>query len=346
MKGRSLAHNEVIQQYSQPTQPVSGETEGGDSATAPDEWAVANSVMDERIEARFRANASAEGRIKESNAQYTIGWQEAYSAMHSDKESWEPVLAAKRDVIQKSLSRNHSWLSSFLGCFASHIGSGTDEAKERDFLLTLQYVELSHDCPIHQRIVRTIYQRITGERGATPTTGSHMEKVGFQGPNPATDLRSTGLTGLLIVHRFSVEHARLISRAFEASQNPMREFPLALVLLNFTAIAVESLKEKVLDHEVGRVRKRSPNPEATVFSVLSDFTAGIFLLFFEEWISVPQRRITDFADIKKRLHAFAKKSPSKVFEAAKRARHPQAGAGQSKPAAPVSKSESVEFSTF
>jgi hypothetical protein len=40
---------------------------------------------------------------------------------------------------------------------------------------------------------------ITGDRLACPMYGNHWEEIGFQGTDPATDCRGSGMLGLILV---------------------------------------------------------------------------------------------------------------------------------------------------
>jgi hypothetical protein len=48
-------------------------------------------------------------------------------------------------------------------------------------------------------MVQSIYRELTGDKHACPRTGAHWDVVGFQGNDPATDLRGAGLFGLIQV---------------------------------------------------------------------------------------------------------------------------------------------------
>ena len=70
--------------------------------------------------------------------------------------------------------------------------------RQCDQLLTLCRYSCQLSNPIHLRILCTIYRRLTDSREiAYCTTGPHWERIGFQGVNPETDFRSTGLFSIL-----------------------------------------------------------------------------------------------------------------------------------------------------
>ncbi|NXP74170.1 ELMD3 protein, partial [Ramphastos sulfuratus] len=50
---------------------------------------------------------------------------------------------------------------------------------------------------VHMRILQTVYKRLTSSRLGCPRYGAHWEELGFQGVDPGTDLRGTGMLGLM-----------------------------------------------------------------------------------------------------------------------------------------------------
>ncbi|KAB0403045.1 hypothetical protein E2I00_018779, partial [Balaenoptera physalus] len=51
--------------------------------------------------------------------------------------------------------------------------------------------------PMHGRVLQTIYKKLTGSKFDCALHGDHWEDLGFQGTNPATDLRGAGFLALL-----------------------------------------------------------------------------------------------------------------------------------------------------
>lgn len=103
--------------------------------------------------------------------------------------------------------------------------------------------------PIHLSILRTLHRQLTGSRVDCPRYGSHWEDIGFQGNDPATDLRGVGLLGLvqalyLVVTPEMVPFARDVYRL---SRNESQEFPLLVLSLNITRITLHILRDGLLD---------------------------------------------------------------------------------------------------
>ena len=143
--------------------------------------------------------------------------------------------AASASGSAKSSIRSSFWNMCW-GLWHTDITPGTPLYDERDFILCLMKVPLDHSDPLHRRILLTIYSRSVNVFGYNPaggassvacspvstigdkygdgalqekrensiipgirTTGAAAwERLGFQGNDPGTDLRFSGLYGLLM----------------------------------------------------------------------------------------------------------------------------------------------------
>ena len=50
---------------------------------------------------------------------------------------------------------------------------------------------------LHERVLMSVYKAITKEEHLPPRFGPRWETIGFQGDDPATDLRGAGMLALL-----------------------------------------------------------------------------------------------------------------------------------------------------
>lgn len=64
-------------------------------------------------------------------------------------------------------------------------------------LLSLARLPFSESEPLHFRLLCSLFSVFTGHRPELPRLGSHWTELGFQGQDPATDLRASGMLGLL-----------------------------------------------------------------------------------------------------------------------------------------------------
>ena len=67
---------------------------------------------------------------------------------------------------------------------------------ERDIFFALAKVKLTIQIAEHEIIIKSIYRRLTNA-DTCRSIGSHWVQVGFQGNDPSTDVRGTGMLGVL-----------------------------------------------------------------------------------------------------------------------------------------------------
>uniref|UniRef100_A0A8C3RRC5 ELMO domain containing 3 n=1 Tax=Chelydra serpentina TaxID=8475 RepID=A0A8C3RRC5_CHESE len=98
---------------------------------------------------------------------------------------------------------------------------------ERDLALAIAQCGLDNNESVHMRILQTIYKKLTGSRFDCPRYGAHWEELGFQGMDPGTDLRGTGLLGLMQILYFVMDSRTLpLARdVFKLSQHESQACP-------------------------------------------------------------------------------------------------------------------------
>ncbi|KAJ1354650.1 hypothetical protein KIN20_011643 [Parelaphostrongylus tenuis] len=122
--------------------------------------------------------------------------------------------------------------------------------KERTLLVALSTVPYCNASTTQWSLLQSFYSKVAAviidsdsRLSECPRIGSHWQNVGFQGCDPATDFRGTGILGLV----------QLYSMAINLSENKLREvvhlsrtepndFPLAVVGINITALLVTRLR--------------------------------------------------------------------------------------------------------
>lgn len=101
----------------------------------------------------------------------------------------------------------------------------------------------------HFQILLTLFKQLTGDRLDCPRYGSHWEQIGFQGNDPATDLRGVGMLGLL--HPlFLVSTPELFPfgiKVFKISLKEDQNFPFMVLSINLTRIAYDILMDGLLN---------------------------------------------------------------------------------------------------
>ncbi|XP_009481403.2 ELMO domain-containing protein 3 isoform X2 [Pelecanus crispus] len=130
---------------------------------------------------------------------------------------------------------------------------------------------------VHMRILQTIYKKLTRSRLGCPRYGAHWEELGFQGADPGTDLRGTGMLGLMQMLYFVMDSQTLplAREIFKLSHHETQNFPFCIMSVNITRIVIQALREERLSRECNRRQQ--------VIAVLNDLYAAAFLQLYRVW---------------------------------------------------------------
>lgn len=179
--------------------------------------------------------------------------------------------------------------------------------EERDLIFTIAQCGLDSQDPMHGRVLQTIYKKLTGSKFDCALHGDHWEDLGFQGANPATDLRGAGFLALLHLLYLVMDSNTLLmaQEIFRLSHHHVQQFPFCLMSVNITRIAIQALREECLSRECNRQQK--------VIPVVNSFYAATFLHLARVW-RTQQKTISDSGFVLKDLEVLAKKSPRRLLK--------------------------------
>ncbi|NXX98539.1 ELMD3 protein, partial [Centropus bengalensis] len=149
--------------------------------------------------------------------------------------------------------------------------------EERELALAMAHCGLDDTERVHMRILQTIYRKLTRSHLGCPRYGAHWEELGFQGADPGTDLRGTGMLALMQLLSFVMD-ARTLPLAleiFKLSQHETQNFPFCLMSVNITRLVIQALREECLSrihhgHQT-RVKTSPGEPGAPWISLFSLF---------------------------------------------------------------------------
>ncbi|XP_064233942.1 ELMO domain-containing protein 3-like isoform X4 [Aotus nancymaae] len=135
--------------------------------------------------------------------------------------------------------------------------------EERDLVLTIAQCGLDSQDPVHGRVLQTIYKKLTGSKFDCALQGDHWEDLGFQGANPATDLRSAGFLALLHLLYLVMDSKTLLmaQEIFRLSRHHIQQFPFCLMSVSITLIAIHALREECLSRR-GSIGQEEPTATA------------------------------------------------------------------------------------
>ncbi|NXW38161.1 ELMD3 protein, partial [Phaetusa simplex] len=192
---------------------------------------------------------------------------------------------------------------------------------ERELALAMAQCGLDDNERVHMRILQTIYKKLTCSRLGCPRYGAHWEELGFQGADPGTDLRGTGMLGLMQLLYFVMDAQTLplAHEIFKLSQHGtqacgvqaavtlglLQNFPFCIMSVNITRIVIQALREECLSRECNRRQQ--------VIAVLNDLYAAAFLQLYRLW-KWQHKTIADCGFLLKELEFSAKKKPKQLLK--------------------------------
>ena len=126
---------------------------------------------------------------------------------------------------------------------------------ELEFLEGLRtYMDRPFDSanPDHMRIFKSIWQNVFPDAEIPPPVDQRWQLLGFQSPNPATDIR-TGLHSLESLEYFSRRYKDEFQRMATEAIDPRREYPFAAsgVSISFSLIIFFKLNKRTAVNPVG-----------------------------------------------------------------------------------------------
>ncbi|NWX07062.1 ELMD3 protein, partial [Caloenas nicobarica] len=216
-------------------------------------------------------------------------------------------------------------LAALLRCLAGPPRLQRQLREERELVLAMANCTLDDTERVHMRILQTIYRQLTRSRLSCPRYGPHWEELGFQGADPGTDLRGTGMLGLMQM-LFFVLDAQTLPLAhdiFKLSQHEtqaqasgsvlaaltlllLQNFPFCIMSVNITRIVMQALREDRLS--------RVCNRRQEVIAVLNDLYAAAFLQLYRVW-KRQHKTIADSALLLQELELSTKRKPKQLLRA-------------------------------
>ena len=151
---------------------------------------------------------------------------------------------------------------------------------ERNLVLTIATTPLDTQEALHLQTLQTIYQKLTGNSINCGRIGRHWEEIGFQGVDPADDLRGVGFFGLMQLVYFlesstTLSLAREIYTYSKDEANEGHFAPFCVLSLNMTQVALRALQDGALS--------KFCNKQDQVVAVVNDFYVAVFYHYYQLW---------------------------------------------------------------
>ena len=267
-----------------------------DAADTVDEWDAANAARDaERAASRASSPVGSSARTAEGDI-VTVNGKPAPRRRRTRVAPSLPLsYAAARayfaedeidDDMRESLVVEETD-DSGIGCCGALVAlvrGGGVRAKlndalrdERDAIFAAAKTAMADGDATHTNLLSATYMRFLGTSTPPARVGAHWDRLGFQGADPATDLRGCGMLGLLQLFFFVAGDgdARVAATIFAASRDAPREFPFAPLGINVTKAALKALR-------LGRLNAAA-NACGSVWDTIDRFYKGAWIEFFVRW---------------------------------------------------------------
>ena len=272
-----------------PRDATSSATSAPPSTSAVDEWDQVNALREEEqhVRASDEAGTSEEDQFGTTKRFASISYVDAVRG-----------IVEKIDVaaLKPTLHVEDAPAGGCLAClFAPPRLDGDELKRDRDEMFATARTKLDDENEVHLAVLHTLYTRLMGTDRAMPRYGKHWEDVGFQGSDPATDLRGCGMLGL-------TQLLCLVTRSFtnaaaihELSRDSTQEFPMAPLSINLTHTALKAVRRGLLNKEARRL--------GSVWAAADAFYCGSFYEFYLRWRD-GGKTIMDSGHVKRELEDF------------------------------------------
>jgi len=163
-------------------------------------------------------------------------------------------------------------------------------------------VPLDNDCAVQLGMLRTLYRQLTVTRLDPPRYGGHWEDIGFQGTDPATDLRGVGILGLVqALYLVMTPELLPMARAIHLlSRDSSQEFPLLVLSINVSRICLHALRDGLLDRLVLE--------EESAWVAANTFYASVLHHVYTRW-KTERLTITSSGFVLQETEVTARKNP-------------------------------------
>lgn len=198
--------------------------------------------------------------------------------------------------------RNISWFSYiklyvFGGCKISLKSNKLNE--ERDAIFKIGKLKLDIKNIKHAEFMITLWMKLTNNECECDKTGSHWQQIGFQGNDPSTDIRGSGLLGILQIFYIIHTYNHLITKIYLLSIDQNQNFPLIIVSFKITQIVIQLLRSCLIYNEI--------NKNKSVIFTINEIYVALFYQFYLKWKN-NIRTIIDFDKTYKELRKDAFKN--------------------------------------
>lgn len=188
-------------------------------------------------------------------------------------------------------------------CLAAPASLSEADMRRRDALFCVAKTGYEDGNVVHDRVLQTLYKRLTGTDRDVPRFTDAWEDIGFQGSNPASDLRDAGMLGPLQLLWLVETYPDWVIAVMRVARDPTTEFPMAAASLSFTLLSMRALRW-------GRLTALA-NKEGSVITAANLFYAASLFEFFRAYTD-SSGTIATFGPLQQRSLATSIKNPARA----------------------------------
>lgn len=207
----------------------------------------------------------------------------------------------------KSNNNQQNFITKFLSKLFGPTKLHSQYKQNRDFIYLLATKQFDETCLIHKQILFSIYRKLTSTNVDCPRFGTHWEMIGFQGVDPATDLRGCGILSLLLtLYLFDDKIINNLTHdIYRLSLHETQNFPFAVMGINLIRIMLQVVRQNQLNTYFNK-------SEGNLVSICGKFYIALYLELYLKWKN-EFKTIKDSGFLLRDIETKAKKSPKYFF---------------------------------
>merc|ERR1712166_357357 len=198
-------------------------------------------------------------------------------------------------------------------CFSSSIDESLVKGRNNVFALAKMQYSNTFKGDVHFKMLRSIFVRLSKgqHKMHVARTGGHWVDIGFQGNDPSTDIRGTGMLGVLQQLYLVSEYPHVSDYIQKAScwsrkdVTQFEQFPFVITGFAFTQMALEALRNERLTWVI--------NSTKDVWVVVHQLFCAGFLKFAMMW-NEEKLDVHGFDKAKTQVCDFCKHDPVKAID--------------------------------
>ncbi|CAI2386630.1 unnamed protein product [Moneuplotes crassus] len=252
----------------------------------------------------MQVNKEREGEIQEKLNKNYDEEQEEPASLIRYLDAWMDFLTTDMSPYLDDIVRETGSSGGLMKMFKSKTSLDKSLYEERDIFMCLAKIKMDTSIETHDRVLSSIYMHLSG-RNNCPRTGHHWIEVGFQNEDPQTDIRGSGMLGLMQMLYFCEQYNELASRYCNHSQIPQHKFPFIIKCFEFTTLVLNVLRS-------GKINKTC-NQKGSIDGICNELYSACIWIFMTKYIKT-QANIRHMNDLNKEVEDYIEKSPEKVLQ--------------------------------